>query len=207
MREGDARSSIDVLLPAGEVEEVLDRLQECFPGKGDLKAVVLKVESSVPTLNDAEDILRESRDPAELKAVWEGWRTVSPPMRADYAQLVALANEGSKGLGYSDTGALWRAKYDMAPDAFAAETDRVWAQVEPFYKNLHCYVRAKLNDKYGDGVQPRTGPIRADLLGNMWAQSWGNIYDIVAPAQVRSSYDLDQLLVKAGMPKYPQFSS
>ena len=149
------------------------------------------------TLNDAEDILRESRDPAELKAVWEGWRTVSPPMRADYAQLVALANEGSKGLGYSDTGALWRAKYDMAPDAFAAETDRVWAQVEPFYKNLHCYVRAKLNDKYGDGVQPRTGPIRADLLGNMWAQSWGNIYDIVAPAQVRSSYDLDQLLVKA----------
>ncbi|OHB34915.1 MAG: peptidyl-dipeptidase [Phenylobacterium sp. RIFCSPHIGHO2_01_FULL_70_10] len=149
------------------------------------------------TLNDAEDILRESRDPAELKAVWEGWRTVSPPMRADYAQLVALANEGSKGLGYSDTGALWRAKYDMAPDAFAAETDRVWAQVEPFYKNLHCYVRAKLNDKYGDGVQPRTGPIRADLLGNMWAQSWGNIYDIVAPARVRSSYDLDQLLVKA----------
>ena len=149
------------------------------------------------TLNDAEDILRESRDPAELKAVWEGWRTVSPPMRADYAKLVALANEGSKGLGYSDTGALWRAKYDMAPDAFAAETDRVWAQVEPFYKNLHCYVRAKLNDRYGDGVQPRTGPIRADLLGNMWAQSWGNIYDIVAPANVRSSYDLDQLLVKA----------
>jgi len=149
------------------------------------------------TLNDAEDILRESRDPAELKAVWEGWRTVSPPMRDDYAKLVALANEGSKGLGYSDTGALWRAKYDMAPDAFAAETDRVWAQVEPFYKNLHCYVRAKLNDKYGDGVQPRTGPIRADLLGNMWAQSWGNIYDIVAPANVRSSYDLDQLLVRA----------
>ena len=149
------------------------------------------------TLNDAEDILRESRDPAELKAVWEGWRTVSPPMRADYAKLVALANEGSKGLGYSDTGALWRAKYDMEPDAFATETDRVWAQVEPFYKNLHCYVRAKLNDKYGDAVQPRTGPIRADLLGNMWAQSWGNIYDIVAPANVRSSYDLDQLLVKA----------
>ncbi|MDO8411466.1 MAG: M2 family metallopeptidase [Phenylobacterium sp.] len=150
------------------------------------------------TLNDAEEIMRESRDPAELKAVWEGWRTVSPPMRDDYAQLVALANEGSEGLGYKDAGALWRDKYDMDPDAFAGEADRLWSQVEPFYKNLHCYVRARLNDRYGDAVQPRTGPIRADLTGNMWAQSWGNIYDVVAPAEVRSSYDLDDLLVKAG---------
>jgi len=146
------------------------------------------------TLNDAEDILRESRDPAEMKAVWEGWRTVSPVMAADYAKLAALANEGSRGLGYADTGALWRAGYDMAPDAFAAETDRLWKQVEPFYRNLHCYVRAQLNAQYGDAVQARTGPIRADLLGNMWAQQWGNIYPIVAPKNVRSSYDMTQLL-------------
>ena len=146
------------------------------------------------TLNDAEDILRESRDPAEMKAVWEGWRTVSPVMAADYAKLAALANEGSRGLGYADTGALWRAGYDMAPDAFAAETDRLWKQVEPFYRNLHCYVRARLNEKYGDAVQKRSGPIRADLLGNMWAQQWGNIYPIVAPKNVRSSYDMTQLL-------------
>jgi peptidyl-dipeptidase A len=155
-------------------------------------------KGKVFTLNDAEDVMAASRDPAELKAVWEGWHSVAPPMRADYAQLVALANEGSRGLGYKDTGALWRSNYDMDPDAFAAETDRLWKQVEPFYRNLHCYVRARLNDKYGDAVQPRTGLIRADLLGNMWAQSWGNIYDVVAPKGVTSSYDLDKLLVAHG---------
>ncbi|CAN5400338.1 M2 family metallopeptidase [soil metagenome] len=150
------------------------------------------------TLNDAEDILARSRDPAELKAVWEGWHSIAPPMKADYAKAAALTNEGAKGLGFADTGALWRSNYDMDPDAFAAETDRLWTQVEPFYRNLHCYVRARLNDKYGDAVQPRTGPIRADLTGNMWAQSWGNIYDVVAPKTAASSYSLDDLLVKHG---------
>ena len=150
------------------------------------------------TLNDAEDIMRESRDPAELKAVWEGWHSISPQMRPDYAKLVALSNEGAQGLGYADTGALWRSGYDMDPAAFAAETDRLWKQVEPFYRNLHCYVRARLNEKYGNAVQARTGPIRADLLGNMWAQQWGNIYDVVAPRNVKSSYDMTKLLVDDG---------
>ncbi|WGM37786.1 M2 family metallopeptidase [Caulobacter sp. NIBR1757] len=150
------------------------------------------------TLNDAEDVLAESRDPEELKAAWEGWHSISPKMTADYAQLVELANEGSKQLGYADTGALWRSGYDMEPDAFAAETDRLWSQVEPFYENLHCYVRAKLNAQYGDAVQPKTGPIRADLLGNMWAQQWGNIYPIVKPADDTAGYSLDKLLVEKG---------
>ncbi|UTP39430.1 M2 family metallopeptidase [Phenylobacterium sp. LH3H17] len=150
------------------------------------------------TLNDAEDILAASRDPAELRAVWEGWHSISPVMRADYAKLAALSNEGARGLGFKDTGALWRSNYDMDPDAFGAETDRLWKQVEPFYKNLHCYVRARLNDKYGDAVQKRSGPIRADLLGNMWAQQWGNIYDVVQPKAATSSYDLDKLLESRG---------
>ncbi len=149
------------------------------------------------TLNDAEEIMASSQDPAELKALWEGWHSISPGMRGDYAKLAAMSNEGAKSLGYADTGALWRSGYDMDPDAFAAETDRLWKQVEPFYKNLHCYVRARLNEKYGDAVQPRTGPIRADLLGNMWAQQWGNIYPIVAPKDEKTGYSLDQLLVDA----------
>ncbi len=151
------------------------------------------------TLNDAEDILKDSRDPAELKAVWEGWRTISPPMRADYAQLVTLSNEGARELNYADTGALWRSWYDMEPDAFAAETDGLWGQVRPFYQNLHCYVRARLNAKYGDAVQPRTGPIRADLTGNMWGQAWGNIYDVVAPTGGAGlGYDLETQLKAKG---------
>jgi len=149
------------------------------------------------TLNDAEDVLASSRNPAELQAAWEGWHSISPVMKADYAKLVALENEGAAGMCYKDTGALWRSGYDMDPDAFAADTDRLWKQIEPFYKNLHCYVRARLSEQYGPAVQPRTGPIRADLLGNMWAQQWGNIYPIVAPKEDASPYSLDTLLVDA----------
>ncbi len=149
---------------------------------------------SLTTLDEAEDILRTLRDPEEIRAIWEGWRLVSPPMKEDYEKLVALSNEGAQELGFDDTGELWRSWYDMEPDEFAQKMDELWGQVAPFYINLHCYVRAKLNEHYGDEVQPAAGPIRADLTGNMWAQQWGNIYDIVAPEGVERSYDLTTLL-------------
>jgi peptidyl-dipeptidase A len=116
-------------------------------------------------------------------------------MRADYVRMVEIANQGAKDLGYADTGAMWRSQYDMSPEEFAALTDKLWAQVKPLYDQLHCYTRAKLNQKYGDSVQPKTGPIRADLLGNMWAQEWGNIYDVVAPKGAGDiGYNLTDLL-------------
>lgn len=152
------------------------------------------------TLDDMEDILRTSRDPNETRVLWEGWRSVSSPqMKGDYTKLVMLANEGSRELGYADTGALWRSWYDMPADTFAAKTDALWHQVEPLYNKLHCYVRAKLNVKYGDSVQPKTGLIRADLTGNMWGQDWGNINDIVQPAGGPGlGYDLTASLVSHG---------
>ncbi len=146
------------------------------------------------TLDDASNVMASSRDPQTLRAMWEGWMGIAAPMKDDYAHLAELSNAGAKGLGFADTGALWRSGYDMDPDAFAAETDKLWGQVAPFYKNLHCYVRRKLNEKYGDTVQPKFGPIRADLLGNMWGQDWSNIYDVVAPKSIHSSYSLDALL-------------
>jgi peptidyl-dipeptidase A len=151
------------------------------------------------TLDDMEDILRTSRDPNETRALWEGWRNVSSPqMKDDYTKLVALANEGSRELGYADTGALWRSWYDMPADKFAAKTDVLWHQVEPLYNKLHCYVRGRLNAKYGNAVQPATGLIRADLTGNMWGQDWGNINDIVQPSGSGLGYDLSASLVAHG---------
>lgn len=178
---------------ATELADITTRLDSTYAtGK-------FEFEGKTITLDEANVLIAESRDPAETKALYEGWRTVSPVMKADYARMVEIANEGSRDLGFADTGALWRSGYDMAPDAFAAETDRLWNQVKPFYENLHCYVRARLNEKYGDAVQPATGPIRADLLGNMWSQQWGNIYDVVAPKTGgASSYDLTNLLTSAG---------
>ncbi|MDX1584123.1 MAG: M2 family metallopeptidase [Thermoanaerobaculia bacterium] len=139
-------------------------------------------------------IMAESRDPAELADVWGGWRTISPPMKPLYERFVELSNEGARELGFDDTGSMWRSKYDMPPDEFAEEVDRLWGQVEPLYESLHCYVRAKLNETYGEDVQPATGPIRADLLGNMWAQEWGNIFPVVAPGDADPGYDLTSLL-------------
>ena len=122
------------------------------------------------------------RNPAELKEIWQTWHeNVGRPMRQDYTRMVEIANQGAKELGYADTGAMWRSNYDMSPEEFSAMYDRLWAETKPLYDQLHCYTRTKLNQKYGNAVQPATGPIRADLLGNMWAQEWGNIYDVVAP--------------------------
>jgi peptidyl-dipeptidase A len=128
-----------------------------------------------------------------LLDVWRGWHAIAPPIRPLFRRYVELGNKGARELGFRDTGAMWRSKYDMPPDDFAAETDRLWNQVRPLYLSLHAYVRRRLHEKYGD-VQPATGPIRADLLGDMWAQEWDNIYPLVAPKDADPGYDLTAIL-------------
>jgi len=138
--------------------------------------------------------------PAEFAEMWTSWHdNVGAPMKDDYARMVTIANEGAKELGFADTGAMWRSGYDMSPEDFAKTTERLWQEVKPLYMALHTYVRWKLNEKYGDAVQPKTGPIRADLLGNMWAQEWGNIYPLVAPPGSGDlGYDIGDLLKEKG---------
>lgn len=150
------------------------------------------------TLDELSTIIETSRDPEELKAVWEGWRTVSPAMKDDYARMVEIANEGARELGYASLDQMWLSNYDMPPEEMEAEVDRLWGQVEPLYDELHCYARTKLNAQYGDDVQPKTGPIRADLLGNMWAQDWSGIYDVVKTDTPGPSYNLTERLVEKG---------
>jgi len=138
--------------------------------------------------------------PAQFAEMWTSWHdNVGAPMKDDYAKMVGIANEGAKELGFSDVGAMWRSGYDMSPEEFAKTTERLWQEVKPLYMALHTYVRWKLNEKYGDAVQPKTGPIRADLLGNMWAQEWGNIYPLVAPPGSGDlGYDIGELLQAKG---------
>jgi peptidyl-dipeptidase A len=148
--------------------------------------------------NEAEARMGSVRDPAALAEMWTTWHNNGAAMRDNYARLAEIANEGAAELGYDNVGDLWRSGYDMTPDEFAAMTERLWNETRPLYEQLHCYVRAELNEEYGDEVQAETGPIRADLLGNMWAQEWGNIYDIVAPEGAGDvGYDLTELLEQA----------
>jgi peptidyl-dipeptidase A len=135
-----------------------------------------------------------SRDYDELLEMWQGWRTISPDMKPLYMRQAELGNEGAQGLGYTDLGAMWRSNYDMSADEFAKELDRLWGQVKPLYDDLHCYVRTELGKTYGEDKVPQDQPIPAHLLGNMWAQSWGNIYDLVAPENADPGYDVTQQL-------------
>src|SRR6267378_3620222 len=146
------------------------------------------------SIGDMETILANSRDPEEMKRIWLGWHQISPPYRKNYQRYVELANKGAREMGFKDVGAMWRAKYDMEPDAFALEMERLWQQVKPLYDSLYTYTRHKLSQKYGKQVVPEDGPIPAHVLGNMWAQTWGNVYPLLKPEGGDRGYDLTEIL-------------
>lgn len=151
-------------------------------------------ENECMGLTDMSNIMSTSRDEALLLEMWQGWRSVSPPMKAMYEEQVVIANEGARELGFADISDLWRGGYDMPAEDFSNELDRLWGQVKPFYDALHCHVRAELGKQYGTDIVPPDQPIPAHLLGNMWAQSWGNIYDLVKPKEELDVIDVTQAL-------------
>jgi peptidyl-dipeptidase A len=146
------------------------------------------------SLGDLSRIMASSTNPDELLDAWVGWHKISIPMKDKYARFVQLSNAGAKELGFKDTGSMWRSNYDMSPEEFSTEIERLWRQVEPLYISLHTYVRKQLIKKYGKVAERPDGMIPAHLLGNMWAQEWGNVYPLVAPADGGQGYDLTQLL-------------
>src|ERR1043166_6776188 len=93
--------------------------------------------------------LGDNRDPKQLQDAWIGWHAIGRPMRKDFARYVELANKGAGQLGFRDNGAMWRSKYDMEPEAFSKELDRLWEQIRPLYLSLHAYVRSRLHARYG----------------------------------------------------------
>jgi peptidyl-dipeptidase A len=145
-------------------------------------------------IDELDERLAKNRDPKQISEIWNGWHKVGAPMRERYARFVELSNQGARELGFADTGALWRAGYDMTPEQFSAELERVWTDVAPLYKELHTYVRKRLIQKYGAVAQRKDGMIPAHLLGNMWAQEWGNIYDLAAPPAAPASYNVGEIL-------------
>ncbi len=155
-----------------------------------------------------ERLMSTNRDPETLQEVWTGWHSIAPPMRERYQRFVDLSNQGAREIGFRDTGALWRSGYDMTPEEFSADLERLWNQVKPLYTALHAFVRWKLVEKYGPKVISADGPIPAHLLGNPWAQEWGNVYGLLGVQEDRSGgVNVTELLKKKkldakGMVKY-----
>lgn len=155
-------------------------------GKGEAKKCL--------KLDDLSRVIKKSRDYDELMEAWKGWHAVAPVMKDKYARYAELGNKGAKEIGFADMGALWRSGYDMTPEAFEADIERLWQDVKPLYDDLHCYARKKLRAKYGKDKIPEKAPIPAHLLGNMWAQQWDAIYDVVEPYPGQGSLDVDKKL-------------
>ncbi|QIL21106.1 M2 family metallopeptidase [Thermomonas sp. HDW16] len=156
-------------------------------GEGDAK--------SCRDIGQLSEVLATSRDyDAQLDA-WQGWHTISQPMRKDYIRFAELVNEGAKEMGFADAGEMWRSGYDMSPAELAAETDRLWDQVKPLYEQLHCYARGKLDAKYGkDKGEVAGGMLPAHLMGNLWQQDWGNLWDMMQPYPGAGSLDVNTAL-------------
>ena len=182
----DAKESEELTRTAARMEGAYGKGRACREGEKD--------QSKCLDINAVTRVMAESRNPAELLEVWRDWHAVGAPLKKDYQRFVELADKGAREIGFADMGAMWRSKYDMPPDEFAKEVDRLWEQVKPLYMSLHAYVRNRLREKYGDGVVPANGPIPAHLLGNMWAQSWENIYPLVAPAGADPGFDLTKII-------------
>ncbi len=153
-----------------------------------------RTENDCLSGSDLEGLMQETRDYDELLEYWQGWRTIAPPMRPMYKRFVELSNEGANEFGYGDLGEMWRAQYDMSPAEFESETARLWDQVKPLYDELHCHVRARLGEVYGQDKVPQDGPIPAHLLGNMWAQGWSFLYDMMEPYAGAVELDVDSTL-------------
>ncbi|KAF6209873.1 hypothetical protein GE061_015626 [Apolygus lucorum] len=134
------------------------------------------------------DIFAKSRDPEELKHYWVGWRDASgKKCRELYKKYIVLKEAEAKANGFDDPVKLWN--FDFESESFENDIQNLWEQLRPFYQQLHAYVRDKLVKKYGESVVSKNGPIPAHLLGNMWAQTWSNINDLVNPFQGQGTKD------------------
>ncbi len=194
------RLKLDLVLPAPDDKTSAKRLadlgvkMEAMYGAGEYCN-----DDRCYNLDEMTIIFAESRDPELLQEMWRGWRSISPPMRQLYEEQVDIANAGAQDLGFTNLSELWRSNYDMDPDVFSADVDQQWQKVKPLYDALQCHVRSELNEFYGDQVVPKAGKIPAHLLGNMWAQTWDNVYELVKPENREQSYELTQLIVESGM--------
>ena len=208
-------SSFDNVKTSSENQRMLNKLKSSFvmppPFDESLASELSKISTGLEAmygtgehcyedgscydLEAFESIIDNSRNPDDLLKAWKGWHEIGKPMKPMYLRMVEIGNQGSKDLGYDGLSDLWFSKYDMPAQDFLDETDRVWEEVKPLYDALHCHVRAKLNEHYGDEVVPNSGPLPVHMLGNMWGQSWSNIYDLVYTEEANSnSIDVTKII-------------
>lgn len=158
---------------------------------------------------DLTEIIAKSRDYEELSYVWSEWRKASGnKYRQEYLDFIDINQAAAQSLGFNNLQDQWLTRYES--DDFPGLISEVWSgefeiggktrSLESFYKQLHAYVRNKLAGVYnpqGAGIKGN-GYIPANVLGNMWAQSWENIEDIVKPFNDTTILDVTDQMVEQG---------
>uniref|UniRef100_A0AAQ6AE45 Angiotensin-converting enzyme n=1 Tax=Amphiprion ocellaris TaxID=80972 RepID=A0AAQ6AE45_AMPOC len=143
------------------------------------------------------DIMANSRSYKKLLYAWEGWHNESGmPLKELYPRFVELSNKASQADGFDDTGAEWRSWYESS--TFEQDIDNLYKTIEPLYLNLHAFVRRQLYKQYGPKYINLKGPIPAHLLGNMWAQTWNNIYGMMIPFPDKPNIDVTNEMERQG---------
>uniref|UniRef100_A0A8C1I8C2 Angiotensin-converting enzyme n=1 Tax=Cyprinus carpio TaxID=7962 RepID=A0A8C1I8C2_CYPCA len=143
---------------------------------------------------ELKEIMATSRSYKRLLYAWEGWHNASGvPLRSLYPEFVELSNRASRMDGFDDTGAYWLSWYESP--TFKQDLENLFKQLEPLYQNLHAFVRRKLYDYYGPKYINLKGPIPAHLLGNMWSQTWNNIYNMMIPFPEKPNVDVTDTMV------------
>ncbi|XP_020754572.1 angiotensin-converting enzyme isoform X2 [Odocoileus virginianus] len=146
---------------------------------------------------DLTKLMATSRNYQDLAWAWKSWRdNVGRSILPFFPKYVELTNKAARLNGYQDGGDSWRSMYEMP--FLEEELEQLFQELQPLYLNLHAYVRRALHRHYGPEVINLEGPIPAHLLGNMWAQSWSNIYDLVAPFPSAPKMDATEAMIKQG---------
>jgi peptidyl-dipeptidase A len=137
-----------------------------------------------------------SRSETELRHVWTMWRDrTGPSARNTFMRYISLANQAAEQHGFKDAGEQMRAMYEDNDFYFTVQD--LWMKIQPFYKQLFTFVRKGLVRQYGTNIVRHDGPIPAHILGNMWAQNWRNIFDLIKPGTLDTP-DITGEMVRQG---------
>ncbi|XP_031573665.1 angiotensin-converting enzyme-like [Actinia tenebrosa] len=167
----------------GQMEEIYSSAKVSHP----------QIGTNLSLVPDLVKIMAESRNNQHLVTAWREWRRVTgPKIRPLYKKFVELSNEGARDNNWEDTGDWWRSWY--RPGSIGNEVGKLWMDLKPLYMELHAFVRYRLRKQYP--VVLDSEPIPAHLLGNMWSQSWTDIFDLLEPYPGKSSLDLTESLIK-----------
>ncbi|KAL1140400.1 hypothetical protein AAG570_000332 [Ranatra chinensis] len=146
---------------------------------------------------DLTRTMAHSRSFEEQLHAWRSWRdAVGPKVKEKFFRYVDLANEAAKLMGYRDAGEQERALYGVVD--LESQVSEVWTSAAPLYRQLHAFVRSRLRKHYAPHRISPTAPIPAHLLGNMWAQNWKNILDLVLPFPGKRRADVTPEMLRQG---------